>query len=170
MCIRDRPSTIWHSRYALNGLKLELGAEVLVKGWPDFYGPFGKLSFIAQTIELVGEGALKKAYDKLKEKLAKEGLFAESRKRPLPLYPKTIGVITSTSGAVVHDFNSNLGKYGFKVKIMGSRVEGQESGPDLILSLRAFKSVTAMPNCARQHIARSFILKGKINMTLSTYG
>ena len=72
------PSTIWRSRYALNGLKLELGAEVLVKGRPDFYGPFGKLSFIAQTIELVGEGALKNAYDKLKVKLAEEG-FPKSK-------------------------------------------------------------------------------------------
>ena len=133
------PCTIWRSRYALSGLKLDLGTEVLVKGRPDFYGPFGKLSFITNTVELVGEGALKKAYDKLKAKLDKEGLFADDRKRPLSPYPKKIGVITSTSGAVVHDFSSNLGKYGFKVKIMDSRVEGQESGPDLILSLRAFR-------------------------------
>ena len=78
------PCVIWRSRYTLSGLKLELGAEVLVKGQPNFYGPFGKLSFIANTIELVGEGALKKAYDKLKAELAKEGLIADSRKRSLP--------------------------------------------------------------------------------------
>src|SRR5690606_4973649 len=87
----------------------------------------------------VGEGALKKAYDKLKAKLTKEGLFAEENKKELPLYPEKIGVITSATGAVVHDFSNNLGKYGFKVKIMDTRVEGQEAGRDLILSVRAFR-------------------------------
>ena len=48
------PCTIWHSQYALNGLELERGAEVLVKGQPDFYGPFGKLSFHTKTVALGG--------------------------------------------------------------------------------------------------------------------
>ncbi len=133
------PATIWRSNYLLSGVELEVGMEILIKGSPEFYGPFGKISLIAKTVELVGEGALKKAYEKLKAKLTAEGLFDEERKRPLPVFPKRIGVITSTQGAVIHDFNSNLRKSGFHVKILNCRVEGPESGRDLTLSVRAFR-------------------------------
>lgn len=133
------PCTIWGRDYALIGLKLELGMEILVKGKPNFYGPFGKLSFIAKHAELVGEGALKKAYDKLKKKLTDEGLFEISKKRPIPLFPQTIGVITSLKGAVIHDFCNNLKKIGFKVIALDSKVEGPESGKMLTLAVRSFK-------------------------------
>jgi len=134
------PCTIWQRTYALNGLELEVGMEVLIKGTPEFYGPFGKLSFIAKSAELVGEGALKKAYEKLKKKLSAEGLFDKQRKRTLPVFPKTIGIITSVHGEVIHDFTSNLRKAGFKVKILDCRVEGPESGRSLTLSVRAFRN------------------------------
>ena len=133
------PCTIWSSKYALCGVKLERGLEVQVTGTPDFYAPFGKLSFQVNKLELVGEGALKRAYDKLKQQLQKEGLLEISKKRPLPDFVKTIGVVTSSKGAVIHDFSNNLGKNGFAVKIMHTNVEGQSSGADLIMSLRAFK-------------------------------
>lgn len=133
------PCIIWKSKYFFCNVELEKGMEVLVKGHSNYYGPFGKLSFHANTVELVGEGALKKAYDKLKAKLEAEGLFDQSRKRAIPRFPKKIGVITSTHGAVVHDFNNNLLRCGFDVKIMNSRVEGAESGKDLFFAIRAFK-------------------------------
>lgn len=133
------PCTIWRRDYELCGITLEIGMEVLVKGKPNFYGPFGKLSFIGRSVELVGEGALKKAYELLKKKLEKEGLFAADQKRPIPQFPEKIGVITSVRGAVIHDFSNNLRKSGFKVKILDSRVEGPESGRDLTLSVRAMQ-------------------------------
>lgn len=133
------PCTIWKSDYILSGVELEPGMEVLVKGKPSFYGPFGKLSFNAKSVELVGEGALKKAYEKLRRKLTVEGIFEQSRKRPLPTFPKRIGVITSLHGAVIHDFSSNLRRSGFQVLILNSKVEGPESGRDLTLAVRAFK-------------------------------
>lgn len=133
------PCMMWGYDHDLNGFELENGMEVLIKGTPTFYGPFGKFSFQSKTVELLGEGALKRSYEKLKARLKKEGLFAPENKKPLPLYPEKIGVITSVKGAVIHDFNNNLKKHGFKVKIMDTRVEGHESGRDLIHSLRAFK-------------------------------
>ncbi|MFA5935060.1 MAG: exodeoxyribonuclease VII large subunit [Candidatus Paceibacterota bacterium] len=133
------PCTIWKRDYDLIAIKLEVGMEILVRGKPDFYGPFGKLSFIAKHAELVGEGALKKAYDELKKKLTSEGLFEQSRKKPIPLFPQKIGVITSLHGAVIHDFSNNLKKFGFKVKIVDSKVEGPESGKFLTLAVRYFK-------------------------------
>src|SRR3989344_7610248 len=101
---------IWKSRYNVYGIKLETGMKILAQGYPEIYAPLGKLSFIAETIELSGAGELKKQYDELKKKLAEEGIFAEERKRPIPKYPKKIGLITSKQGAVLADFLNNVGK------------------------------------------------------------
>lgn len=134
------PCLIWRSAYSLCGIELEIGLEVQVTGQPNFTGRFGKLSFIAEQIVLVGEGALKKAYDKLLKKLTAEGLLDPARKRPLPAFPKTIGVITSVHGAVIHDFNNNLRQSGFQVKILDCRVEGPLSGKPLAQCVRAMRN------------------------------
>ncbi len=130
---------IWKGNYELHGVELEDGMEIVATGYPDIYEPTGRLTFKADSIELVGEGALKKAYEQLKKKLAGEGIFDIDKKRSIPDYPNKIGVITSIHGAVIHDFINNLGKYGFHVKIMDSRVEGQRAVKDLLLSMRSFR-------------------------------
>ena len=132
---------IWKWRYAMYGIKLEAGMKILASGYPEIYAPLGKLSFIAETIEPAGEGELKKQYDQLKKKLAEEGLFAPERKRQVPKYPQNIGVITSRQGAVLADFLNNIGKFGFKIKMIDSRVEGQEAVEDLLASIRTFKKI-----------------------------
>ena len=130
---------IWKSRYQLYGVKLQEGMKIMASGYPEIYPPSGRLSFIAETIELAGEGELKKQYDELKKKLEKEGVFAEERKRPIPRYPQKIGVITSKQGAVIADFLNNIGKFGFKIKMIDSRVEGQEAVRDLLASIKTFR-------------------------------
>jgi len=129
---------IWKSKYAMCGIQLKEGLEIIASGYPNVYAPRGDLTFIANTIELFGEGALKDAYEKLKKKLEGEGIFAPARKRQLPEYPQIIGVVTSREGAVIHDFESNLGKYGFKIKFVHSQVEGQQS---VLYLLRAIKTI-----------------------------
>jgi exodeoxyribonuclease VII large subunit len=130
---------IWSRNYDLAGVALEVGMEVILTGHPNIYPPSGRLSFVADTVELVGEGALKKAYDALKAKLEAEGVFAPSRKRPLPEFPQRIGVITSLKGAVIHDFENNLGKFGFKIRVCDSRVEGQIAVKDLMAGIEAMR-------------------------------
>ncbi len=130
---------IWKSRYQLYGIELKEGLKIIVFGNPEIYPPTGKLSFIAETVEHAGEGILKKEYEKLKKKLTEEGLFKEERKRTIPKYPRKIGLITSRQGAVLADFLNNLGKYGFKIKMIDSRVEGQAAVADLLLSIKTFK-------------------------------
>ncbi len=130
---------IWSSVYKMCGVKIENGMEVVVSGSADIYGARGSLTFKVKTVELVGEGALKKAYEELKSKLNKEGLFSKERKREVPLFPKKIGVITSNKGAVIHDFVNNLGKFGFKIYLCDSRVEGQEAVQDLLKSIKVMK-------------------------------
>ncbi len=134
------PCTIWARDYAYSSVELEAGMEIAATGKANFYGPFGKLSFNAKSVELVGEGALKKAYEQLKKKLTLEGLFADERKRPVPMLPQKIGIITSLHGAVIHDFQNNLGKFGFTLKVLNAKVEGPESGRELALSVRAMRN------------------------------
>jgi len=136
-------SIIWSRNYQLCGIALEVGMEVVLTGHPNIYPPSGRLSFVADTVELVGEGALKKAYDALRAKLEAEGVFAPGRKRALPEFPHRIGVITSLKGAVIHDFENNLGKFGFKVMVCDSRVEGQAAVKDLLASVAAMREFAA---------------------------
>ncbi|MDO8436099.1 MAG: exodeoxyribonuclease VII large subunit [bacterium] len=130
---------IWKSRYSLYGIKLQEGMKIVASGYPEIYPPSGRLSFIAETIELAGEGELKKQYDELKKKLEGEGIFAKAKKRPIPKYPQRIGVITSRQGAVLADFLNNIGKFGFKIKMIDSRVEGQLATKDLLASIKTFR-------------------------------
>ena len=129
---------IFKPRYDLYGIKLEDGLKIMAFGAPNLHSQYG-FSFIAESIEYSGEGALKKEYEKLKAKFEQEGLFAKERKRKIPLYLQKIGVITSLKGAVIADFSNNLGKFGFNVKIIDSRVEGQAAVDDLLSSIRTFR-------------------------------
>ncbi len=129
---------LWKSRYDLFGIALAVGMKLVATGHAEVYGPSGRLSFVCDAIEPAGEGALKKEYDRLMKKLAAEGIFEAARKRPIPKFIKTIGVITSKQGAVIHDFTTNLGKFGFIVEFIDARVEGQLAVGDLLASIRTF--------------------------------
>lgn len=130
---------MWRRNYELCGISLEVGMEIIVDGLPEIYAPSGRFSFRATTLELVGEGALKKAYDQLKQKLEKDGLFAAERKKQIPEFPQRIGLITSESGAVIHDFLNNLGKYGYHISFVNSRVEGLTAIRSLLSAIEYFK-------------------------------
>jgi exodeoxyribonuclease VII large subunit len=82
---------------------LKDGARVRLLGAPQFWPPRGRLQFVAERVAPAGKGALLEALEKLKEKLANEGIFSEDRKRPIPKEPRIIGVVTSAEGAVIHD-------------------------------------------------------------------
>lgn len=129
---------IWKYNYRMCGVDLREGLEVIVSGNSDIYPARGSFNFKVDTVELVGEGALKKAYDEFKKKLTEEGIF--DLKKAIPDYPQKIGVITSLrSGTVIHDFTSNLGKFGFKISAMDSRVEGQEAVKSILSCLESFQ-------------------------------
>jgi len=140
---KEKPAILtcfmWKSDYSLSGVKLEIGLEVIVSGTPGIYKEYGRFSFNVKAVELVGEGELKKAYDKLKAKLEKEGIFSEARKRSLPILPQKIGLITSKDGAAIGDFQVNLGRYGFRVSFVDSRVEGQLAVEELMNSIKTLR-------------------------------
>ncbi len=126
---------MWARDYKISGVEFEEGMEVILSGVSEMYKPTGRLTFRAQTAELVGEGALKKAYLDLKKKLEKEGIFAEENKKPIPAFPVRIGLVTSRTGAVINDFLNNLGKFGYQIRFVHSRVEGQASVLDLLSAI-----------------------------------
>ena len=142
---------IWRYKYQLYGIELREGLKIIASGHPEIYAPTGRISFLAEVIEHAGEGELKKEYERLKKKLSEEGLFAEEKKRKIPAYIQRIGMITSLNGAVIADFSNNLGKFGFKVKMIDSRVEGQTAAAEILSSIRTFK---------KQNIEALVIMRG----------
>lgn len=142
---------VWRTVYDQNGVDIEVGDKIVVTGTPEIYAPRGNFSLKVRTIEYAGEGALKKEYEELKKKLTIDGLFATERKRELPEYPQKIGVITSRSGVVIQDFNSNLGRYGFKTTMVDSRVEGKDAIHEILASIKTL---------AKQDIEVLVIMRG----------
>src|SRR5215203_3600597 len=87
------------------------------------YGGNGILTFKADAIIPIGEGALKLAFERLKAELEIEGYFRQERKRALPPFVSRIGLITSSSGVVIRDFLTGLGNHGLSVSFYDVRVE-----------------------------------------------
>jgi exodeoxyribonuclease VII large subunit len=79
------------------------GARIRLRGKPTFWAPRGRLQLVVDRVEAVGRGALLEALERLKAKLAAEGLFDAQAKRAIPKEPRVIGVVTSKTGAVIHD-------------------------------------------------------------------
>ncbi len=130
---------MWKNDFKMSGVALRDGLEVIVTAYPAIYKPNGGLSLQVESVELVGEGALQMAYEQLKKKLDAEGLFALSRKRALPDYPHRIGVVTSKAGAVINDFLTNIGKFGYEILFVDSKVEGADATKDLLGALATLR-------------------------------
>jgi exodeoxyribonuclease VII large subunit len=124
---------------------LEDGMKVRVTGVPKVTN-WGKFSFTAKSVALAGEGELKRAFELLKAKLTKEGLFEEARKRPLPVLPQTIGLITSGQSAAYADFIKILGQRwgGLEVKLADIQVQGA-AAPDQVINAISYFNQLAQP-------------------------
>jgi exodeoxyribonuclease VII large subunit len=118
------------------------GARVRLRGKPSFWVPGGRIQFIAERIEATGEGQLLAALEELKTKLAAEGLFHESRKRPLPADPRRIGVVTSAQGAVIHDIARVAFRRGpARILLSPAQVQGQGAAASVVRALARLESV-----------------------------
>lgn len=114
------------------------GKQVLVRARVSIYEGRGDYQLIVEHMEDAGAGALQEAYEKLKLKLDQEGLFDSTKKRPLPLFPKHIGIITSPTGAAIHDILAVLERrYPIApVSIIPSPVQGEGAAKELTTSLK----------------------------------
>lgn len=129
---------VWKNKMRSFGFELREGLEVKVVGTPNIYKPFGKFSFTADYISPVGEGALKQALEQLKKQLEADGYFASERKRPIPPYIQSIGLITSEHGDAKKDFLTHVGNHGISVRFFDVRVEGAQSIPSIVQAIRWF--------------------------------
>ncbi len=111
----------------------EDGLEVLLRGRLSVYEPRGDYQIIVEYMEPVGLGSLQLAFEQLKEKLRKEGLFDEARKRPLPLLPQKIGIVTSSTGAAIRDMLRILARRNASLHILiyPARVQGEGASREI---------------------------------------
>ena len=118
-------------------IKFKDGDNVLAYGRVSIYEARGDYQLIVEQIEPAGEGALKREYDKLKKKLAAEGLFDEDRKQLLPELPERVGIITSASGAAVRDILSVLRRRfpSVPVTLYPSAVQGDAAPAELMAAV-----------------------------------
>lgn len=109
---------------------LRNGQQVRVRARVSLYEPRGDFQLQVEQVEDAGEGALRRAFDALRRQLQAEGLFAPARKRPLPVFPRRVGVITSATGAALRDVLSVLGRRfpGLPVLIYPTPVQGEGAG------------------------------------------
>ncbi|HAU66260.1 MAG: Exodeoxyribonuclease 7 large subunit [Candidatus Uhrbacteria bacterium GW2011_GWF2_39_13] len=124
---------------------LEDGMRVQVKGYPKVYERFGTFKMNVQDVELVGEGALRRAYELLKKKLETEGLFDISRKRSLTRFPQRIGLITSRDAAAYGDFirilNNRWG--GVHLLFAHVHVQGKEAVGEIVEAFSFFNKLSS---------------------------
>ncbi len=117
-------------RAATRALRFQLkdGLEVLVRGKISVYEDRGQLQLVAATVEPRGQGSLQVAFEQLYTQLKEEGLFDAERKRPLPSYPRVIGILSSPAGAVIHDMLNILSRRHARVQVLLYPVAVQGAG------------------------------------------
>ena len=122
-------ATVWQVKQPL-----EDGMKVRVHGVPKLYPKNGRFSITVDRVEMVGEGALRRAFELLKKKLEADGLFAPGRKRALPQFPERVGLIASTESAAYSDFLRLLGNRwgGVQVQAAHVQVQGREAVRDIV--------------------------------------
>lgn len=139
--LKDAGSTLdailWSSRSTAVAVQPKLGLRVVVTGAIRVFAPQGRYSLHVETLDLVGVGDLQRALEALKGRLQAEGLFAEARKRPLPVVVRTVGVVTSPTGAVRQDIEQTLSRGGARVRVLisPSRVQGEGAAPEIAAAI-----------------------------------
>jgi len=132
-------AVMFRTKVRLLKFRPEDGMQVVVRGRLSVYEVKGEYQLVCESIEPRGLGALQAAFDQLKRRLQAEGLFALERKRPLPVLPRRIGVITSLDGAAVRDILRVLTARhpSARVVVRPARVQGDGAAEDLVRALAA---------------------------------
>jgi exodeoxyribonuclease VII large subunit len=120
------------------------GTEVIVRGRISVYEPRGNYQILCEMMEPVGAGALQKAFEQLKEKLKKEGLFEQARKKPIPHMPKHVAIVTSPTGAAIRDILNILSRRApwLSVTIVPTVVQGESAAAKIC---EAFAKALKLP-------------------------
>lgn len=139
--LKDSQAQVRCALFRQNALKvrqaLRDGLAVKVRGKVSLFEGRGDYQMIADAVEPAGDGALRLAFEALKEKLASEGLFATERKRPLPAHPQRVGIVTSPTGAVIRDIISVFRRRAPQVSLtlVPTAVQGREATAQIVRAL-----------------------------------
>ena len=139
--LKDRGAQVrcamFRAKNALINFDLDNGVEVIARARVGMYEARGEYQLIVEHLEAAGDGMLRLKFEELKRKLAAEGLFDESNKYELPLYPTQIGIITSASGAALHDILTTLRRRNpaIPIVIYPTTVQGESAKYDIVNAL-----------------------------------
>ncbi len=124
------------------------GRKLTVKGEVTVYEPRGQYQLRVTAVELQGVGALQAAFEKLKQKLNAEGLFAQERKRLLPRYPQRIGLVTSPTGAAIRDVLHVINRRnpGLEIILAPCRVQGDGAASEIAAGIRLLNEFNVFQN------------------------
>jgi exodeoxyribonuclease VII large subunit len=139
--IKDEKSSLSCVMFSYDNNKIlfepQVGDNLIINGKVSLYSPTGRFQLNVKHIELAGEGALLRAFEQLKSKLEKEGLFDPANKRQLPQMPKKIGIVTSSDGAVLQDVINVLGRRSPNIELIliQTAVQGEKAPPEICLAI-----------------------------------
>lgn len=140
---------VWRGVYAKCAFELRDGMQVLLTGGFNLYKPTGRMSFVARSLALAGEGLLRQQVAALAEKLRREGLMDDARKRRIPAFCTRVAVVTSLSGAVIDDVKRTLRRRNPLVELVcvGAKVQGDGAPAELIEGLARAAALDLAPDC-----------------------
>lgn len=136
------PVVLFRRQAMLLRFKPEDGLHVLVRGKVSIYDQRGQMQLVAETMEPVGAGSLQLAFEQLKQRLKGEGMFDAERKRPLPAFPRTVGIVTSPTGAVIRDFLNVVGRRhsGLNVLLCPAAVQGDAAAGEIVAAIECLNA------------------------------
>jgi exodeoxyribonuclease VII large subunit len=132
---------VWSGVARTLPFKLQVGMVVRCHGRPNVYPPSGRMQVVVHRLMEDGEGALQRKFLELKAQLDREGLFAQERKRQIPFLPKAVGIVTSKTGAVIHDMMVKIRERfpAMPVYLADTRVQGEGAAEEIVEALRALE-------------------------------
>lgn len=145
--LKDRdsqlPAVIFKGDAMRCSVDLRDGVQIILFGSLSVYAPHGRYQFIGREVVEDGAGRLQAEFERLKKKLAAEGLFDRERKKSLPKLPRTVGIITSPTGAALRDFISILKRRHWRgrVIILPAKVQGQGAAQDIVRQIEAAQAL-----------------------------
>ncbi|WP_287979478.1 exodeoxyribonuclease VII large subunit [Sphingomonas sp.] len=150
LCLKDESAVIdgvmWKGQMAGLAFAPQDGVEVIATGKLTTYPGRSKYQIVIERMELAGAGALMALFEKLKAQLAADGLFDPARKQRLPYLPRTIGVVTSPTGAVIRDILHRLeDRCPSHVVVWPVKVQGQGAAEEVAAAIRGFDALPASP-------------------------
>lgn len=136
-------AVIFKSKVSLLKFRLRKGLNIVVYGYISIYEPRGEYQIIVDYAEITGVGELYEAFEKLKKDLEKKGLFDPKHKKPLPMLPQKVGIITSPTGAAIRDILSVINRRfaNIEILIIPVKVQGEDSAVEIIQAIKILNKI-----------------------------